>query len=165
MLLIFKVQSPSLASTAETIAKLRKLLLSFRLSLDSEEINELQSETFCFLNQALKDLGAPLDSATGLLERLNSYFTNDTFDSPESLLQEAELLVDMKELLSHWEAVCTDLSNRKQIRVELEAKDIMVEIRTYVHRSFLYIHICIYKYAPVFCFSRTILLSSMSSTP
>ena len=102
-------------------------LLAFRLSLDSKEINSLHLEAVLLLSSALRARGASLQAGHEAIRRLQFYFTNDSIHMEESLRMEAELLVDIKELLSHWDRVNLEIPARQQRHLmEMQAGDVKV---------------------------------------
>jgi hypothetical protein len=98
-------------------------LLAFRLSLDSKEINSLHLEAVLLLSSALRARGASLQAGHEAIRRLQFYFTNDSIHMEESLRMEAELLVDIKELLSHWDRVNLEIPAQL---MEMQAGDVKV---------------------------------------
>lgn len=84
-------------------------------------------EAISFFNEALQLRGTPTHAAQDILQTLNFYFTHDTC-SEESLRLEAELLVDIKEFLLHWDRVNLKAPTNNRIQKELLAEEIQVGI-------------------------------------
>jgi len=111
--------------------------LTFRLSLDFKEINQLHADLLLLWAGALRVRGAPLAAGADIAEMIDEYFFDDALHNEDSLRFEAKLLVDMLNVLKEWDKINEQRCNSKpNVNItELDSKDLKVsgEIITHIN--------------------------------